>query len=205
MQTKSNRSGVARAALIDAGLQLMRQAQKPLTRAQTRKTIYQTAQGETVRVRTCNDHVLLAVADSAENDAKLSIEGTDYLLLVMPETPRTPGPVTAFLVPTMEAVEACRTAHREWLASNPKTKGDNRTWNVWFDDGAPEESYGFSRKWTRYRLKGSATTQAGTPENIHSAASNEARLAEVVASSRRAIAKAADVPLEAVRISIELA
>ena len=93
---------------------------------------YALPNGETVRVRTCNDHVLVALAASARKGAALNIEGTDHLLVVMPEIPRTGGSVIAYLVPTEIAVEAVRTTHADWLASNPNTKGKNRTWNIWF-------------------------------------------------------------------------
>ena len=55
-------------SLVKAGLELMRLAGKQLERAQAkgRAMIYRTATGETVRVRTCNDHVLIVLADRAD-------------------------------------------------------------------------------------------------------------------------------------------
>src|SRR5262245_24177779 len=115
--------------LVRAGLELMRQAGKPLERAPSKGTamIYRTAAGETVRLRTCNDHILIVVGDTPDEDARLNIEDTNLLLVVMPERPRTNGPAIAYLIPTEEAVAEARRTHREWLASNPNTKGQNNT------------------------------------------------------------------------------
>ena len=120
--------------LVEAGLAAMEKAGKPLTRlpSKGRAMLYQTREGETVRVRTCNDHVLIVVADRPDPNANLNIEGTDLLLVVMPETERTAGPIDLYLIPASEAVSEARRTHQEWLDSSPGTKGDNRTWNFWF-------------------------------------------------------------------------
>src|SRR4051812_40866573 len=73
---------------------------------------------------TCNDHVLVVLADSNRPDARLNVEGTDLVLIVMPEHPRKPGAVTAYLVGRQEVADAARTTHREWLSTNPSAKGD---------------------------------------------------------------------------------
>src|SRR5258707_6067690 len=132
-------------ALLTAGLELMRQDGKPLSKLQSpgRSMLYALSSGETVRVRTCNDHILIVLADRPDDDAKLNIEGTDWLLLVMPEIERTPGSVIAYLVPTKVAVEAARCTHREWLATKPNTKGGNTTWNLWFDPDWPAKANDF--------------------------------------------------------------
>ena len=70
--------------------------------------LYKMSDGQTVRVRTCNDHVLIAVADSPNPGARLNIEGTDWLLIVMPEVERTAGNIVAYLVPVQEAVAEVR-------------------------------------------------------------------------------------------------
>ena len=100
--------------LLEAGLRLMEQNGQPLQRAESkgRARLYRNPEGRTVRVRTCNDHVLVVVADSPEVGAKLNIEGTDSILIVMPEIPGSPGPVVAYLVPTSVAVEAVRSCPR---------------------------------------------------------------------------------------------
>ena len=186
--------------LVEIGLSLMKQANRPLERLKTntRSMQYALLNGETVRVRTCNDHVLVALAASAKKGAALNIEGTDHLLIVMPEIPRTAGPVIAYLVPTDVAVEAVRTTHAHWLASNPNTKGKNRTWNIWFDKGSV--AGGFAEKWAKYRLPGSATTLGPTP----SPTAGRGTLGEVIAAAKQKIAAAAGVPIDAVKISVEL-
>lgn len=40
-----------------------------------------------------NDHILIVLADRPGGDAKLNVEGTDLLLIIMPEIERTPGSV----------------------------------------------------------------------------------------------------------------
>jgi hypothetical protein len=186
--------------LLEAALTLMKQEGQPLERVRTntRSMQYALPNGETVRVRTCNDPVLVVVADSPNKGAALNIEGTDHLLIVMPEIPRTAGSVVAYLVPTNVAVEAVRSARADWLASNPNTKGENRTWNIWFND-APK-SGGFAETWAKYRLHGSASTLRST----RSPGSTGGTLGDVIAAAKRQIANAAGVPLDAVKITVEL-
>ena len=76
--------------LREAGLALMRENGKPLTQRPSpgRSMHYTMPSGESVRVRTSNDHILIVVADKPTVDARLNIEGTDWLLIVMPEAER---------------------------------------------------------------------------------------------------------------------
>lgn len=186
--------------LLEIGLSLMKRANLPLERLKTntRSMQYALPNGETVRVRTCNDHVLVALAASARKGAALNIEGTDHLLIVMPEIPRTAGSVIAYLVPTAVAVEAVRTTHADWLASNPNTKGKNRTWNIWFDKAS--KAGGFAEKWAKYRLPGSASALKSTP----SPTAASATLGDVITAAKQQIAAAAGVPIDAVKITVEL-
>lgn len=196
---------VSNQALLAAGLQAMHAAGKPLQKMQTnsRSMKYQLSNGETVRVRTCNDHVLVVLADSAEASAALNIEGTDHLLIVMPEVPRMDGLVIVYFVPTAVAAAAVRQTHAAWLASNPSTKGNNRTWNIWFDDG-PAMSGSFAKKWSQYRLATKASTIEGdTPGNSVAVRDNRP-LGAVIAAARKAIAEAAGVSVDAVKISVTL-
>jgi hypothetical protein len=194
---------VSNQALVDAGLLMMKSVGKPLEKLATKSRAmkYRLVSGETVRIRTCNDHILVVLAASADEGAALNIEGTDHLLIVMPQNPRQPGPVIAYFVPTPVAVRAVRKAHSDWLASNPATRGNNRTWNIWFDE-APK-SGGFGKKWSQYRLTAQATTftsrsnHDGDPSSIRS-------LGVVIAESRAAIAQAAGVSIDAVKISVAL-
>ncbi|MDX2218298.1 MAG: hypothetical protein SF172_04680 [Burkholderiales bacterium] len=195
---------VSNETLLNAGLDLMAQAGNSLVKVPTssRAMIYRLQDGSTVRVRTCNDHVLVVLADAAEAGARLNIEGTDHLLVVMPEIPRTKGNVHAYFLPTAVAVSAVRESHAAWLASNPATKGNNRTWNIWFDD------YGalwgdFATKWAKYRLKGNSAT-AEKAGSVSERTAGVKTLGEVIAEARRIIAEAAGVPIDAVKVSIAL-
>jgi hypothetical protein len=193
-------------ALLSAALELMRQNGKPLTKqaSQGRSMLYALPNGETVRARTCNDHILIVVADRPSEDAKLNIEGTDWLLIVMPETERTPGKVIAYLIPSDVAAKAVRQTHQDWLDSNPNTKGDNKTWNLWFSENGPKKAGGFATKWSSYRLKGEAMTNAAiTPTGTITVADTGGSIRAEVEAARQRIAKAAGVTPEAVRITID--
>jgi hypothetical protein len=192
--------GVRNESLLNAALELMKQNGKPLTKTNGtgRSMRYSMPSGETVRVRTCNDHILIVLGNKAEGDAKLNIQGTDWLLVVMPEAPRTPGNVLAYLVPTSVAAEAARKTHHAWLDTNPNTKGDNRTWNLWFSENGPAKANGFHTHWKKYLLKGSAAAEpnAMTTET-------DGSLKSEVETARLRISSAAGVPISSVRISID--
>jgi hypothetical protein len=182
--------------LLQAGLDLMEQNGKTLSELQSfRAMLYALPNGETVRVRTCNDHILIVLAERASAGAKLNIEGTDWLLVVMPEEERTPGKVLAYLVPTRVAVEAARSTHKEWLATKPNTNGGNKTWNLWFDKGPV-----FAEKWKQYLLNGDGKTaqSAQLQESVEPGS-----VKTEVETARLRISQAAGVPLDAVRITIE--
>ena len=194
--------------LREAGLALMRENGKPLTKRPSpgRSMHYTMPSGESVRVRTSNDHILIVVADKPTVDARLNIEGTDWLLIVMPEAERTAGNVVAYLVPTNEAVEAVRKSHLAWLSSNPNTKGENTTWNLWF--GQPysgmanrDEKHGYAMKWAKYRLEGEVSTKEIVSVQDGRASETGSIKAEVEVARKR-IARAAAVSPEAVQISI---
>ena len=190
-------------SLLDAGLSLMRTAGNPLERLQTgtRSMRYRLGDGETVRVRTCNDHVLVVLADSPDPGASLNIEGTNHLLVVMPEVPRQSGAVIAYFIPSAVAVEDVRRAHLDWLATKPLTKGNNRTLNIWFGYG-PATCAGFAAKWAQYRVGGHVSVQEAKPAPRIS--QDDRPLGAVIAQAREDIAKAAGVPLEAVKITVVL-
>jgi hypothetical protein len=190
--------------LLEAGLRLMQQNGQPLQRAEAkgRAMLYRTIDGQTVRVRTCNDHVLVVVADSPDPEAKLNIEGTDNILIVMPEIPRAPGPVMAYFIPTAVVVEAVRSNHRDWLASNPSTKGENRTWAIWFDEEGPATSNGYAQRWASFRLNGSASAEVSV--ETASLTGSTPTLGEVIADAKRRIAAVAGVPETAVKITLDI-
>jgi hypothetical protein len=196
---------VSNQVLLAAGLKVMEALGRPLTKMQTnsRSMKYKLSNGETVRVRTCNDHILVVLADSAEASANLNIEGTDHLLIVMPEAPRMEGLIIVYFVPTSVTVTAVRQTHADWLATNPTTKGNNRTWNIWFDDGAAK-SGGFAKKWAQYRLDTKVSTiDVSSGDHSVSVIINKP-LGTVIAAARKAIAEAAGVSVEAVKISVAL-
>ncbi len=194
---------ISNETLLNAGLELMRQNGKPLSKAHSRgrSMLYSLPNGETVRARTCNDHVLIVVADQPSTDAKLNIEGTDWLLVIMPEIERTHGKAIVYLIPSNEAVTAARKTHKEWLASNPKTKGANTTWNLWFRKDAPGKANDFATKWANYRLKGEVTTDGKISAEPTVIGGGDIRTE--VELARQRIAKAANVSLEAVKITID--
>jgi hypothetical protein len=202
--------------LLNAALDLMAQNGRPLTRVDSfgRSMMYKTPEGKTVRGRTCNDHVLIVLADSTSTkDAKLNIEGTDYLLIVMPEVERTPGRVKAYLVPTTVAVEAIRSCHQSWLDSGAKTKGDNKAWCLWFrKKGKTEMSSDYETKWAEYCLPGEASTEpvdasvnvtgVGGAFSVNSP-TVDGGIKAVVETARQMVSKAAGVSPEAVKITIQ--
>jgi hypothetical protein len=196
---------VSNQALLNAGLAAMRSVGQSLQKMQTnsRAMKYQLDNAETVRIRTCNDHVLVVLANSAEESASLNIEGTDHLLIVMPEIPRTDGSVMAYFVPTAVAVKAVREAHADWLKSNPSTKGNNRTWTIWFDEG-PSTHSGFAQKWSQYRLPSNVSTLDIDNSDMDAPTHGIRPLGTVIAEARKAIAEAAGVTIEAVKISVIL-
>jgi hypothetical protein len=105
----------------------------------------------------------------------------------MLETPRTPGRVIAYLVPTKVAVAAARSTHQAWLDTSPITKGDNRTWNLWFDENGPAKANDFAKKWAQFRLPGEAeTSQVAELES-------DGRVKTEVEIARQRISKAAGI------------
>jgi len=193
---------ISNTALLEAGLNLMRENGQTLTKvpSQGRTMLYKRPDGQTVRVRTCNDHILIVVANSPEPEARLNIEGTDWILYVMPEQERTPGNVIAFLLPTDLVVREVRRKHQEWLESNPNTKGSNTTWNLWFREDGPAKANGYAKKWKQYLLSGATTLDESGLGN--------AEVGSVKAEVERAqnrIGQAAGVSPAAVTITISFA
>lgn len=189
--------------LLNAGLKLMGENGKPLKKIQStgRSMLFELPNRETVRARTCNDHILIVLADRPTEGARLNIEGTDWLLVVMPEVERTAGRVIAYLVPTLVAVEAVRTTHKQWLSTDPNTKGSNTTWNLWFDESGPAKANDFATKWGEYRLNGDG--EAGHTVNGREPSSEPVNVKAEVEAARQRISKAAGVPPEAVRITVD--
>lgn len=192
--------------LLQAGLELMQKNGKRLSKmpSKGRSMLYKMPNSETVRVRTCNDHILIAVAESPAKDAQLNIEGTDWLLIVMPEVERTKGNIIGYLVPTVAAVKAVRQEHAAWLATNPNTKGRNTTWNLWFGHDGAGKANNYAVKWAKYRLDGAVYTRDLEDEEI-TPSSDAGNIRAEVEAARQRIANAAGIPLHAVKISIDFA
>ena len=206
-----NKNRINNSILLESGLDLMRKNNMPLTkvRGTGRAKIYKLPNGETVRVRTCNDHILIVVASSPDiENAGLNIEGTDLLLIVMPVIERTEGDILAYLVPTEVVVKAVKESHRSWLQSDPNTKGGNTTWNLWFDtdyDGAEARDlkHSYATKWSEYRLEGTVSSlKIENSSNSHRPVNSHSLRSEIKMAQQR-IARVAEVPHEAIRISID--
>ena len=163
--------------------------------------LYTLLNGETVRVRTSNDHALVTVASKPTENAHLNIEGTDWLLIVMPKIERTTGKVIGYLVPTKEAVKEVRKSHKDWLSSEPNTKGENTTWILRLgQDGS--ESNGCAIKWKKYRLEGSVTsTEIEDAKGTH--VNEVGNIKTEVEAAQQRIARMAGVSPQAVKISID--
>jgi hypothetical protein len=141
-------------ALVEAGLEVMRRNGNPLERrpSKGRAQIYSSKSGQSVRLRTCNDHVLIVVSERPDPSSPVNIEGTDLLLIVIAKERRQVGEVLVFLVPTEVAVKAAREGYKSWLDRSPVTRGKNTTWNIWFDETGLDASHGFMKKWHQYLL-----------------------------------------------------
>ena len=197
--------------LVKAGLALVSKNGNPLTKQSSRgrAMIYRMQSGDSVRIRTCNDHVLVVIADDPQDiDSKLNIQGTDWLLIVMPEIQRTAGRVISYLVPTNVAVEAVRKSHQAWIDSEPDTHGENTTWNLWFDISSSYSGtearilkHEFERRWEEYRLKGSVLTSDFTEVQDDEEITIGGIKAEIEIARRR-IAHLARVEPQAVKISV---
>ena len=197
--------------LVKAGLALVSKNGNPLTKqpSRGRSMIYRMKSGDSVRIRTCNDHVLVVIADDPQDiNSKLNIQGTDWLLIVMPEIQRTAGRVISYLVPTDVAVEAVRKSHQAWIDSEPDTHGANTTWNLWFDISSSYSGtearilkHEFERRWEEYRLKGSVLTSDFTEVQDDEEITIGGIKAEIEIARRR-IAHLARVEPQAVKISV---
>ena len=199
-------AGIDNEILLQAGLKLMEQNGMQPTKlpSRGRSMLFQLPDGDTIRARTCNDHILIAVADSPSADAKLNIEGTEWLLIVMPEIERTHGKVVAYLVPTTEAVAEVRRVHEEWLANDPNTKGANTTWNLWFGGGGREIANNYAQKWAEYELEGNVST-LDDPVDGEPFQDGDRNIKAEVMAARKRIADVAGVSPQAVKISIDFA
>ena len=189
--------------LLAAGLQIMRNAGRELKKIKTsgRAQIYEMNNGETIRVRTCNDHVLLIAAENDGTYENMSIKGTDWILVVMPEIERTQSNIMAYLIPTDIAVEEARKILSEWTAIGSKTRGEHVTWYLFFSGDKGKRAYGYHEKWKQYLMESNKAILPKEPRPQTEEAINP--LKQEIDIARHRIAKAAGVPAESVRISID--
>lgn len=121
--------------------------------ASARSQLYGTADGKIVRLRTSNDRLVIAATSDTRPDAILDIEGCDLVLFAAPEHRRQRGRIEVYLVPIEDVKSAFARSHADWLASNPVTAGENRTWQLALDEGKPESAAHYAEKWRAYRLE----------------------------------------------------
>jgi hypothetical protein len=188
-------------ALTDAGEALMARRGLPMTRRPHtgKEKVYTLPTGETVRLRTSAVRRLVTRADRpAIQDARLTIQGTDKLLLVTLAVADKPGPVVAYLVPMKAAVDEMKRQHGAWLKAGGHTAGENMTPVLSLDaaDWAEFRLDSDLRVAPDWTLVGAAPVGgAGRGDSVKA----------VVDEARERIAAAAGVPPRAVRITIDYA
>ena len=149
---------------------------------------YRTRSSQTIRLMTSRRRALMTVAAGFAAEDVMDLEGQQTFIGIAIPGPH--GSVECFLVPTDEAVERLRCAHRSWLAAHPGSACDVRA--VRFD-GHPRSAWeGFSEKWAQLRLP---TETYPTSKSLSSE--------QIIADSRRVIAAQVGRPESAVRISID--
>ena|SRR5688572_26210043 len=84
-------------ALRSIGLAAMELSGRGLTRvaAERRGQLYTLSDGRRVRLRTNNDRRVIVTTDDTRSNAKLDLDGCDFVLLVVPEQRRKRGQVEA--------------------------------------------------------------------------------------------------------------
>jgi len=187
--------------LVNSGLAAMKRTGKPLAplRREARATIYVMPNGETVRMRTCNDRKVVVVSWTDALDAKLNIEGTDWVLLVMPEVRRKLGKTICYLVPTNVLAAEARCVREAWLARKPDRVRNNRTWKLWFGQKKGGNASDLETMWSQYRLDISIIAAQRT---VSAPSSRGIVVKKEIDEARRRIALAAGVPIKTVRIKI---
>jgi hypothetical protein len=161
--------------------------------------IYALPNGQTVRARTCNTLDLVVNADRPSLNARLGIEGTDWLLIVMAEKQGKKAAV--YLIPTAEAVDGLRKSHGKWLALNPNTKGTNKTWAIPFYPDAFRGANDFSVVWSMYR---EGTVDVAASGRVRTGGTDMGSIEAVVDAHRQSIAKSLGLQASNIKITIDL-
>lgn len=181
------------ATLVEAGLNLMTQNGKRLERQPTKSRTmrYLTPDKETVRIRTSKTQALMVLAESERADAPMNIEGTKNLLFV---TPHPGGHIEAYLLPTRIVVQEIRSNHTRWMAEHPNSKNTTRV--LYF---RPHKRYAnYAERWGHYRLKGNISPAP------HTAQATPLSVQHMLEQARSTIAQAHDLPVDAVKISVNI-
>ena len=119
----NSRNKIDNNLLREAGVELMKKNKMPLSNITCGKSMIGfTPCKKSVRIRTCNDHRLIITAKQPDPNARLNIEGTYWLLMVMPEHERTLGKIIGYLIPIAEIKEKMKMSHEAWLGTKPQTK-----------------------------------------------------------------------------------
>ena len=176
-----------REAMSRAGQPVKRQQGAVDSRGRTTQT-YRTRNSQTIRLMTNRTRALTTVADGFAAEDAMNLEGQQAFIGLA--VPGLHGSVECFLVPTDEAVEHLRSAHRSWLAAHPGSASDARAIRF---DGDPQLAWeGFAEKWAQFRLPAATFATSRRPN-----------LEQTIADSRRLIAAQVGRPESAVRISID--
>jgi hypothetical protein len=127
-----DQSGFTTNALRSIGLAALERTGCGPTRvaSERRGQLYTMSDGRTVKLRTNNDRRVIVTTDDTRSNAKLDLEGCDFVLLVVPK----------------------QIANADWLASLPKTRDQNHTWQLFLNEGKPASGANFSGKWHTYRI-----------------------------------------------------
>ncbi len=139
--------------LKQCAIEMMATHEMPMEEVPTRgrSMIFSLRSGETVRLRTSNDPVLVVTIEPASDGPKMNIEGTDYLLFVMPEETRTWGAVKGYLVPTRKALKSVRETIERLFHDTDVWPSKPTALSVWFNEtGRADGNY--DEKWSGYLI-----------------------------------------------------
>jgi hypothetical protein len=152
MKLAGAKRGLDKVKLRATALEIAAEAGWKLLRRPGPRLLFSTPEGKQVRLRVSNDRALQTKASGPDpGRARLDIAGADFLLFGVPTTRHGTSEVEAYLVPIPIAVDTVLNCHQRWLNEGARTKGTNKTFVIWLDDG-PSTSDKYSDKWSQYRL-----------------------------------------------------
>jgi len=181
-----------------------------------RSMIYKLSSGETVRLRTSNDPVLVVAVEPSDVGPKLNIEGTDKLLLVMPEQPLNRWEnIVGYLMPTSEVIAAIKSSYPKFFDRQTNRLKTKQALTLSFEDSG-KPSGGFEGKWERYLLPMKCPARAFQDEvkpvqKVKKVSSPRQRpkgqpetVNDVIAEARERISEITKVPIKSVKVSVSL-